>query len=322
MEGKKKNLFWVLGSVIVLALIILGGFFVRNYIESHKRHVPIAMALDDGYLYPTVVSITSMMKNRDKNTIYDYYIMHPAEFAENSKAKLRAIGEKYNNCNINLIDMGQAYKSANDHGHITTPAYYRLSLSDILPDMDRILWIDGDTLIFGDLAPMYYDTDMEGLYYRGLLDENVEATKDFGVENDHCICDGVMVVNLAELRKDDMVNKFKTFIEANNDKLEQHDQTVINVTCGHKIAKIEPKYAIFNYYCDTTGLLIYHNKLIAEDKYTVDELLAARDNPVLVHCVIKPWKAKTKYFDEWWEYAKMTDCYDEILQEYGAILEN
>lgn len=319
MEVKQKKLSWVIASIAILLLIVFGGFFVKQRIDSGKKHVPIAMALDDGYLYPTVVSITSMMKNKNRNIIYDYYIMHPDEFAQDSKDKLEHLGKKYKDCNINLINMGQAYKSANDKGHITTPAYYRLSLSDLLPQLDRILWIDGDTLIFGDLSPMYFDTDMEGLYYRGLLDQEVHATEPLGIENDHCICSGVMVVNLAELRKDDVVTKFQDFIEKNNEKLVQHDQTTINCVCVDKIGKLDPKYCIFNYYYDTNSLLAYYNTLIAKDKYTVDELLAARDNPVLVHCVIKPWKQKDKYFEEWWAYAKMTDCYDEIYQKYGSV---
>ncbi|MBR2579116.1 MAG: glycosyltransferase family 8 protein [Clostridia bacterium] len=319
MEVKQKRWTWIIGSVAILLLITLGGFFVKNRLDAEKKHVPIAMALDDGYLYPTVVSITSMMKNKNKNVVYDYYIMHPPEFAQDSKDKLEHLGKKYKDCNINLINMGEAYKSANDKGHITTPAYYRLSLSDLLPELNRILWVDGDTLTFGDLSPMYFDTDMEGLYYRGLLDETIDATVAFGIENDHCICSGVMVVNLEELRKDNVVAKFQDFIEKNNENLVQHDQTTINCVCADKIGKLDPKYCIFNYYFDTNSLLAYYNKLIAKYKYTVDELLAARDHPVLVHCVMKPWKQKVKYFDEWWQYAKMTDCYNEIYQKYGAV---
>ncbi|MDO4199337.1 MAG: glycosyltransferase [Clostridia bacterium] len=320
MEAKQKKWTWIIASVLILALIVCGGWIVKNRIDTEKKHVPIAMALDDGYLYPTIVSITSMMKNKNKNIVYDYYIMHPPEFAQDSKNKLASLGKKYKDCNINLINMGEAYKLANDKGHITTPAYYRLSLSDLLPDLNRILWIDGDTLIFGDLAPMYFDTDMEGLYYRGLLDETIDATVDFGIENDHCICSGVMVVNLEELRKDDVVSKFQDFIEKNNEKLVQHDQTTINCVCAGKIGKLDPKYCLFNYYYDTNSLLNYYNKLVAKDKYTVDELIEARDKPVLVHCVMKPWKQRDKYFDEWWQYAKMTDYYNEIHQKYGPAL--
>ena len=49
---------------------------------------------------------------------------------------------------------------------LTTPAYYRLSLSDSLPKVDKIIWLDGDTLTLIDLKEMF-DLDMENYYYKG-----------------------------------------------------------------------------------------------------------------------------------------------------------
>ena len=182
-----------------------------------------------------------MMENKSKNSYYEFYIMHPAEFSGDSKHKLKTLERKYSGCSINLIDMTDKYKNAYDIGHITTPAYYRLSLSDLLPDKDKVLWLDGDTLVFKDLRSMY-NLDMTGLYYRGFLDNSPRLPEKFGIyDNDHYICDGVMVVNLKELRKDDMVRKFNDFIEKNNDRLVQHDQTVINILCYKKIKKFSKK---------------------------------------------------------------------------------
>ena len=46
----------------------------------HQSSIPIAMAADDNYTYPTIVSITSLVKNSGKNTCYDVYIMVPGKF--------------------------------------------------------------------------------------------------------------------------------------------------------------------------------------------------------------------------------------------------
>lgn len=311
---------WVYICILSFFVVICMVFFVKRATAS-SQHVPIAMALDDGYVYPTVVSITSAMENKNPGTFYDYYIMHPGEFSDENKSLLKSLEEKYKNCSINLVDMGEKYKDANDKGHITTPAYYRLSMSDILPQNIKIAWwIDGDTLILGDLAQALKKTDMDGLYYRGFLDDTVDATESLGVYNDHCICSGVMIVNLEELRKDDMVNKFQEFIEENNDRLVQHDQTVINVVCVDKIGKLDPRYGLFNNYCDTSALRYYYSLLLAKDKYTMDELIRARDNLVIIHCVCKPWHCKYSFFNEWWRYATLTSCYDKIKEKYGAIL--
>ena len=51
---------------------------------------------------------------------------------------------------------------------MTTVAYYRLCLSDLFPNIDKMIYLDGDTLTFDNLKKMY-DIDMKGFYYKGFL---------------------------------------------------------------------------------------------------------------------------------------------------------
>lgn len=39
-----------------------------------------------------------------------------------------------------------------DHGHVSTTSYLRLVIPDVLPHVDRAMWIDADTLVCRDLA--------------------------------------------------------------------------------------------------------------------------------------------------------------------------
>ena len=317
---KAKKRF--LAFLMVFLLGILGFFILRHHYNENKEkvNIPIAMALDDGYLYPTIVSITSMMENKSKNSYYEFYIMHPAEFSEDSKHKLKTLERKYSGCSINLIDMTDKYKNAYDIGHITTPAYYRLSLSDLLPDKDKVLWLDGDTLIFKDLRSMY-NLDMTGLYYRGFLDNSPRLPEKFGIyDNDHYICDGVMAVNLEELRKDDMVRKFNDFIEKNNDKLVQHDQTVINILCYKKIKKLPTVFGFINYYNTAKEARNYTECLIAKDSYSKEDMEYGFNNVEVLHCVNKPWKEPRAPFAKvWWNYARKTSYFEEIKTKYPVI---
>ncbi len=279
--------------------------------------IPIAMAADDNYTYPTLVAITSLMENSKKDTHYDIYIMTPGEFAEENSKKLLNLQDKYDNrCKISLIDMKDRYKDANDRGHITTPTYYRLSLSLLLPSVDKIIYLDGDTLIFEDLTDML-DLDMEGLYYRGFLDGNVHGSKAFDVENDHYICAGVMLINLEKLRQDNMEEKFEAFIKRNNDRLVQHDQTVINVVCAQNNDILPAKYGIFNF-SDNGSARLYAQNLIAKDHYTDEEITAAYNRPAILHCIWKPWRNYAFNSRELWlSYAEKTGYLEEIKAKYG-----
>ena len=270
-----NTLVWV--SLILCGVSFLIFHVFRIYEKKSASHegIPIAMALDDGYTYPTIVAMTSIMEDK--------------------------------------------YKNANDKGHITTPTYYRLSLSELLPDLDKIIWLDGDTITYTDLKEMY-DIDMEGYYYKGFLDDNVDAVDDFTTENDHCICAGVMLINLKELRQDDMVKKFSDFIEKNNEKLIQHDQTTINAMCYKKIGILPPKFGIYNY-PSVNEAKSKAGKYRLKDGYTEDDLEKAYNSPAVLHCVSKPWKnVNVRGGKAWWDYARKTDFYSEIRKKYDTTM--
>ena len=280
--------------------------------------IPIAMAFDENYVYPTLVAMTSVMENSNPKIKYEFQLMHPSGLSEKSKNIFTSFQNKYSaNCEVNLIDMKDAYKSAYQDSRITTPAYYRLMLSDILPNKDKIIWMDGDTLVTDDLSEMY-SVDVEGHYYKALLDYNWDKHlfDNFGLFTDHYICDGVMVANLKELRKDNIVEKFSNFIEKYNDKLFQHDQTVINSVCLDKIGALPAKFALFSTCSHRSMLENYFSKLKSPEKYTMKELENAISHPSLIHCVDKPWRNFSSKTTMWWKYAEKTDYFNEIKEKY------
>ena len=283
-------------------------------VTTANKGIPIAMALDDGYIYPTIVAINSIFLNINPKREYSFYIMVPPEFKEENKNKLRTLETKYRNCHLHFINMGNQFRFANDNGHITTPAYYRLALADLLPKVDKIIWLDSDTLILQDLQQMY-DLDMAGNYYLGFLDNNINGLKRFKITTDHYICSGVLLIDLKLHRKDNLVKKFYDFIKANNNRLKQHDQTVINAVAWEKIGILPPKYGYFNYYIPSFRAKEYSDKLISKYKYTYEQLMAAQKDLCVLHYVDKPWISnKYPLSSLWWTYAAKTDFYNEMMK--------
>lgn len=310
---KFKTVFTFVFASVFMFLACINIFAIDPQQKKSQVNIPIAMALDDGYTYPTIVSITSIMENASRDTYYDFYIMHPSNFKTDNKNKIMSLTKKYNKCKIKFINMEKAYSSAYDKGHITTPAYYRLSLPDKLPNIDKILWLDGDTLIFKDLREMY-NLDMRGLYCRGLLDDYPHRLSKFGIKCDKYICSGVMVMNLKDMRRDRVVQKFNKFIKANNSKLAQHDQTVINYVCRGKIGKLPPRFGMFNYYSQRNDWKKY-----CKNGYTQKEMENAFDNLSIIHCICKPWNnPKVAFGRHWWDYARKTAFYKDICKKYPA----
>ena len=296
-------------------------FFLSNLIKTiiNIDIIPISMATDDNYIFPTIVSITSIILNKKNTTKYDFYIMIPPYLKKENIQKLKSLEKKHKkNCTINIINMGEKYKNAPTNTHITTPGYYRLSLSILLPNINKIIYLDGDTITHNDLKEMY-DLDMTNLYYRGYLDINPNEVNHITRENDHVICTGVLLINLDELRKDNMVNVFDKFINEHSNLLYKHDQTIINGLCYKKIGFLPPKFAMWNW--GTFKDVKYFFDL-SKYKYkcSYQELEDAFYHPVITHCTDKPWKNYAfNYSDVWWNYAWETDFYWEIYRKYSKL---
>ena len=125
--------------------------YIFNKNQKNLDIIPIAFSLDDNYIYPTIVSITTIMINKNYDRKYNFYIMHPGDFKNDNKIKLKSLEKKYKNeCTINLINMNNSYKLAPSNNRITLPTYYRLSLSNLLPNIDKIIYLDSDTIVFKD----------------------------------------------------------------------------------------------------------------------------------------------------------------------------
>ena len=166
--------------------------------------------------------------------------------------------------------MGKQYSKAKNDGRITTPAYYRLSLSDLLPNINIIIRIDGDTITFKDLKE-FYDIDMNNLHYKGFLDIIPYANDHITFKNEHYICSGVLLINLNELRKDNMLNIITEFIEKENEKLIYHDQTIINAKSYNKTDILLPQFGIFNLH--NFGIFHYLNPYNRyKYKYSIKDL--------------------------------------------------
>ena len=277
--------------------------------------IPITMALDDRYVYPTVIAMTSIITTANSTTKYDFYLMHPGKFKKENIDRLHSLEKKYPyKCSIITLDMQRKFMGAKKNRYIRTPAYYRLALSNLLPYINKIIWLDGDTLTFKDLKEMY-DINMKNYYYKGFLDDPKQLDH-ITKANDHNICSGVLLINLKKLREDDMETKYNAFIKKYNRKLKKHDQTVINAVGFDHIGVLPARFGVFNY----RSKRILRRKPIgrrSKERYTWDELSKAYDDPTILHCLKKVWSRHKNYGGKvWWLHARNSDFFSDICVKW------
>ena len=309
--------------LIIFLSILLKSFYSR--LINHK--IGIAYGLDNQYTYPTIVSMTSILENGSSRTYYIFYLLVDKKtFKKENKEKFVNLESRYERCEINIIEISdENFQNANTKRY-PLATYYRLILADLLPDINRIIYLDGDTLIYTDLSEMY-NLDMGNNIILGFVDNSYKKAEEFGIKTYKYIVAGVLLINLKKIRKENFTAKFFEFMDKNQDKLTQEDQTVINIVLHGRIGFLPPKFGIWNFVNKEAVLRHnnYGNENLGIKAYDEKEILKAWNIPSIIHYVrAKPWKVRTKhthvqFHEDWWRYAQMTGEYKNIVTYYRGV---
>lgn len=296
--------------------------------EINEEPISIALSTDNNYGYPTVVCMTSILDNKNPGTKINFYVMLSGDFDQATKDDILFLQNKYKNCKIELIDMKDKFKSTYISRSLTIATYYRLLLSSLLPGVDKVLYIDTDTIVRTDLKKLF-SYNMDNYYVAGVLDglipangspyskqQRVAIKKGYrgyeellGIPNmKQYISAGVCLFNLSKIRRDGIEEKFIKAIKTHD--FEWHDQDTINSVCYNKILILPLKY-------NCMAHCIRNPK--CKNLYSKSELAEAQKSLQIIHYTAgKPWsKPYSALFAEvWWKYAEKTHCFDKIQSKY------
>ena len=297
----------------IIAIVFL--LFIYKYFNGILiRKISVAYGLNNKYFLQTYISIISILENSFPKTFYKFYLLINKKFKKGNKAILHNLEEKYKNCkffycNINTKIFSNIFIKRKKKYPKET--FYRLLIANYIPD-DRVIYLDGDTMIFSDLGEMY-NLKMGDNYILGFADRGFKYIDVLGINDYKYITAGVLLIDLKNFRKQNITEKFIDYMNNNKDRLIQNDQTVINVVLKKNIGFLPPKYGIWNFK-NEAAVLNYSNSLkkkYDKDIYDKHRFLSAFKNPTIVHYVYrKPWlnqkKIKNKFFHEkWWNLKKI-----------------
>lgn len=300
-----------------------------DYFNQYNK-IAVSYGLNNNNFYPTFVSITSILENSNYSTFYKIYILvskRKKNFSNENKIKFKNLESKYQRCQIIIIEINdKLFKYANIKRYPIS-AYYRLLLANLLPDIKRIIYLDGDTIILTDLTEMI-NLNMKNKIILGFVDDSFHLTEDFGIKTYNYITTGVLLINLEKMRKYFITEHFFSFIKKHKNNLKQEDQTVINIVLNGKIGFLPPKYGIWDY--NNITLLKLHNHYLNYSKnvscYKDKDIIKGLEYPSIIHYVLyKPYRAdnyklNTKFVNIWLYYARKTIEYKNIINYYNFKL--
>lgn len=288
-----------------------------------KEIIHVAYCLDNGYAEPTCVSMASMLANTKSNV---HFHVVSNRLNEENKNKLASLQKQFKHGEWSFYKLELNETAFILSRHVTIEAYYRFFLSKILPELERVIYIDGDTVVVGDILELWKE-NLEGKavgvvpdiisFYTSLRKSLFNFKHDWYYFNS-----GVLLLNLKEFSKLYALDELPKIINfLHNRSVENNvpffeDQDVLNyLVNGEEHAKfLNAKYNLYDIIIDRLPLQ-HQNK--------IKDYIDLHNFPVIIHFIgsgfKKPWHLKFNImpFKHWllyYKYKTLTPFYD-LLDE-------
>ena len=173
-------------------------------------------------------------------------------------------------------------------GHLTRSTYLRLLIPDLMPDADRVVYMDCDMVVTDDLSPLAA-LPLGDAVVAAVPDPSPDAAEltSTGIARGDYVNAGLLVMNLPVWRSDGIAARCLALLSDPVRPLLSEDQSALNIAAKGRIAMLPGR---FNVYADPAG-------------YAAPKEMP-RD-PAVVHYVVnhKPWLAPAPLGAVWHAHA-------------------
>ena len=283
---------------------------VKKWIEHAEKlrgaemsTIHIAFCINEAYAPYITVPIKSIGENHKSS----YVVVHILTdyISKCNSERLADVVMEYEHINIEMhIVDDSLLKSLKTTAIWPVHAWFRILLPDIIAaKVDRILYLDADTLVTDDLGELF-TKNMTDKAIAGVLDiQNFfdKTYKRCGYESrKQYICSGVLLLNLDYWREHNLTDKIVNWAKLNSDRIKFPDQDAINYICRDTKIVLPLRYGFMHCFCDYD---FFYGQTCR------DELKECIKHPAIIHfCGCPPWgKEYRKHIlhHRWMQYNRM-----------------
>lgn len=213
------------------------------------KPIDIALSTDNNYAMYAAALIESLAQNTSNNLHIHILTEYLSDII---RKNLQSIAQNHSHISINFhkITGLDFYK---EYGVRHIAVLYRLKAPSLLKDIDKLIYMDVDTICVQDIANLY-KIDINDNYLAASFDAHINNTNgkkakkyvEKGIveaKNMHFYFNsGVMIMNLKKMRQDNIEEKMIDLLKKYKRDLPYLDQCALNITCQGKIMPISCKW--------------------------------------------------------------------------------
>lgn len=292
------------------------------------QNIHICMVCDNDYIIPTSVAVQSILDTISDNNLYFFHIIVSGDigdvniifsnmFANKKNAKFEIIQK-------NADELFDGYHKFKEGAMCVASiaALLKFLIPEIFPNLDKILYLDGDILVSRDIAQIY-ETNIDDYYAGVVIDSGSLYGKNVYISQvEHYFNSGVMLLNLKRLREHNISQKLIETKKLLSDS-SLMDQNIFNLVFNKHVLLLPIEYNFL-------GI----NLRRAFSKWTIEQLnklyntnydnkMCLFGSQTITHFASKskPWKfSNVLYGDKW--YSIYQRLFNEPLErEYGKGVE-
>ncbi len=268
-------------------------------LTNDKIH--IFYACDDNFVKFTIVSFESMKKNASKAFKYHIHVLHTNIEEQTMTTLLEMADDSFTVTFDDVSDyMANLCETLPIRDYYSNTTYYRMFIADMFPELDKVIYIDSDTVVQGDISELYnYDVenfDVAACHEQAMVQVDAYGKYvevNLGIDRNAYFNAGILLINCKRFREKKALENFVRLLGIYNFRVTQ-DEDYLNLICRDHVLWLPQSWnteALFAD-CDEKEANIIHYIMVS-----------------------KPWHYHDcKFGDVFWRYAKQTPVYDEIKE--------
>jgi lipopolysaccharide biosynthesis glycosyltransferase len=297
----------------------------RNLPVKGKDKINVAFVTDDGFALPTYVALHSLIRNKKEDVAVDVYVLSVNLSKANIENLKSLQTDKVSVFVVELDENGSQFAILKKGFHVSTAAITKFSLPEILADLDKVLYLDGDIIVRTDLSELYNECIDD--FYAGVVPDIKPTLKykpsilnKLNVEHHrYYFNSGMMLLNLKRMRRDDMTNRLLDYRK--NGVNFFMDQDALNVVFEDSVRYLSCRNNLLvTLQGEFTLQQIAHEYSEPNECKSFSDLVASAS---IVHFASKekPWKTRQgEQFQLWYQYYLTSGAAVNNLFEIPEVL--
>jgi len=239
------------------------------------------------YVAHSAAMLHSLLSRHPRGQVRIHY-MHGPDVSVRDERRLAAMVE-HEGGEISFLRIpDRKLRGLPTKGFTRKATWYRVFLPELLPDVDRILYLDSDLIVLEPLDALF-ETDLDGNWVAAVTNvfqhNHLHRPAELGLSGPEVYFNaGVILMNLAEMRRDGCTSTLLDYGRENAARLEWRDQDALNVVLGERRVPLHPRWNCMN------SVLLFDS---AVEVFGAEQTEEARSRPAVRHFegpdTNKPW---------------------------------